>query len=476
MANILEIYRNAKRLIPAITGRGTTVVQTEIVDDVYFASRIWYGGNPDELRQLYAGDNKNMRFWGGSPSAGEIRRIHSGIPSATIDKLAEISANGFNEIQVDEQQQELLDFILDKNNFTDDLETVARDSILYGFGAWKIHFDERGMLRLSWYSYGDCYFETAGKRITAVVFTKQIKDGKYTIHEVYKAGEITVEIKNREGRPVSLTEAPAEFWQYKENECHWDGDFSLAVPVVWGWSSRFPGKPEGIIASKFDDFDFLDETVSKAVEHMRDAEIKTFFPTTFLIKDQKPNPFDNRFLKHQGSAAQGAKNEITRLSEVMQISAYREAYEMALDLCLQGIISPSTLGIDTSNKENAEAQREREKTTVYSRNKIIKMLTKSIEELARAVLCAYYTANGNSTGNIEEMPVAVDFDEYISPDFDSIVTTVAKAGSCMSIEAKVEELWGNSKDEEWKKEEVKRLKIEQGLASGIETQVIDYDE
>lgn len=474
MANIFQVIKT--RLVPSVYGKKRQVYQTEIADDIYFASRIWYGGNPEELKQLYSGDNKTMRFWGGSPSAGEIRRIHSGIPSATINKLAEISANGFNEIQVDENQQELLDFILQKNNFVDDLETVARDSILYGFGAWKIHFDERGMLKLSWYSYEDCYFETNGKRIEAVVFTKEIKGGKYVINEVYKTGSITVEIKNKEGRPVSLTEAPAEFWKYKENECHWDGDFSLAVPVVWGWSSRFPGKPEGIIASKFDDFDFLDETVSKAVEHMRDAEIKTFFPTTLLIKDQKPNPFDNRFLKHQGSAAQGAKNEITRLSEVMQISAYREAYEMALDLCLQGIISPSTLGIDTSNKENAEAQREREKTTVYSRNKIIKMLTKSIEELARAVLCAYYTANGNSTVNIEDMPVAVDFDEYISPDFDSIVTTVAKAGSCMSIEAKVEELWGNSKDEEWKKAEVQRLKIEQGLASGIETQVIDYDE
>ena len=46
----------------------------------------------------------------------------------------------------------------------------------------------------------------------------------------------------------------------------------------------------------------------------------------------------------------------------------------------------------------------------------------------------------------------------------------------MSIEARVEELWGNSKTEEWKQEEIKRLKIEQGLVSGIETQVMDYDE
>ena len=34
----------------------------------------------------------------------------------------------------------------------------------------------------------------------------------------------------------------------------------------------------------------------------------------------------------------------------------------------------------------------------------------------------------------------------------------------MSIEAAVEELYGDSRDEEWKAEEVKRLKAEQGIA------------
>lgn len=33
----------------------------------------------------------------------------------------------------------------------------------------------------------------------------------------------------------------------------------------------------------------------------------------------------------------------------------------------------------------------------------------------------------------------------------------------MSIEAQVEEMWGDSKDEAWKAEEVKRLKAEQGI-------------
>ena len=34
----------------------------------------------------------------------------------------------------------------------------------------------------------------------------------------------------------------------------------------------------------------------------------------------------------------------------------------------------------------------------------------------------------------------------------------------MSVEASVEELYGDTKDEEWKKEEVARLKAEQGIS------------
>lgn len=45
----------------------------------------------------------------------------------------------------------------------------------------------------------------------------------------------------------------------------------------------------------------------------------------------------------------------------------------------------------------------------------------------------------------------------------------------MSIEAAVEELYGDSKDEDWKAEEVKRLKTEQGLLETDEPSVAGMD-
>ena len=61
---------------------------------------------------------------------------------------------------------------------------------------------------------------------------------------------------------------------------------------------------------------------------------------------------------------------------------------------------------------------------------------------------------------MEEVKVNIPFGEYANPSFESQVETVTKGkqGGVMSIEAAVEELYGDSRDEEWKAEEVRRLK------------------
>ncbi len=51
---------------------------------------------------------------------------------------------------------------------------------------------------------------------------------------------------------------------------------------------------------------------------------------------------------------------------------------------------------------------------------------------------------------MEEVKVDVNFGEYANPSFGSQVETVSKAktGGIMSIEISVDELYGNSKDDE----------------------------
>lgn len=126
-------------------------------------------------------------------------------------------------------------------------------------------------------------------------------------------------------------------------------------------------------------------------------------------------------------------------------------------------MSPSTLGIDVKKLDNAEAQREKEKATLYSRNNIVGQLQKVLPKLVDIVFKAMDTFHKTP---IKDTDIDVTFGEYANPSFESQVETVSKAkqGGIMSIEASVDELYGDTKDDEWKQKEIARLKVEQGIS------------
>ena len=66
---------------------------------------------------------------------------------------------------------------------------------------------------------------------------------------------------------------------------------------------------------------------------------------------------------------------------------------------------------------------------------------------------------------LEYTEASVNFGEYANPSFESQIETIgkAKSQSIMSNEAAVEELYGDTKTEEWKQEEIKRLNARDGV-------------
>lgn len=96
-----------------------------------------------------------------------------------------------------------------------------------------------------------------------------------------------------------------------------------------------------------------------------------------------------------------------------------------------------------------------------------------MQSLVNAVLNADSELNGK--GIVDGIEVSVNFGEYANPSFESQVETVSKArqGGLMSVETSVEELYGDSKSDDWKAEEVQRIKEEQGIASEAETSSFD---
>ncbi|CAH8715989.1 hypothetical protein [Paenibacillus melissococcoides] len=253
------------------------------------------------------------------------------------------------------------------------------------------------------------------------------------------------------------------------------------MPLAFFRSKKWKGRGKSIFDSKADSFDALDEVISQWVDAIRAGRVQKYIPEDLIPKNPKdgslmrPNPFDNQFTKLNSVMVEDAKGQITMVQPQILYEAFVASYASALDMCLQGIISPSTLGIDLKKLDNAEAQREKEKATLYTRNKIIERLNEVIPQLVDTVLKVYDTMRNRSAG---EYQASVTFGEYASPSFDSVVETVGKAKTygIMSIEQVVEELYGDTWTDEQKAEEVARLKEEQGLTSMDEPQVGEHDD
>lgn len=453
-------------------------------------NRIWYLGDSSELEQLYdqmAISTVRRTFWGAKCSPGmEINKLHTGIPALIVDRLTDVTLTDLNDFKFKNKSDEDIWKVISKeNDLKELLSESVRETLFIGDGAFKVSFDES----VSEYPIIEYYpgerveFTRNRGRIKEIVFKTpyKYKDKEYILNERYGYGYIKYNLmyENKEvpldGIPYTKDLVNVSFSGYKENEDGTvlkKGKYMLAVPLKFFNSSRWKGRGQSIFDKKTDSFDSLDETWSQWMDALRTGRSKEYIPECLIPKDSqsgeimKPNAFDNRFIAIESDVHEGAQNKIELQQPNIPHESYVATYITALDLCLQGLISPSTLGIDVKKLDNAEAQREKEKATLYSRNSIINVLTEDLKELVSVSIMAYREFTSPNSA-IEPVGVDVSFGEYANPSFESQVETIGKGKQqgIMSIEAAVEELYGDSKEDEWKKGEVLRLKAEQGIQS-----------
>ena len=172
-----------------------------------------------------------------------------------------------------------------------------------------------------------------------------------------------------------------------------------------------------------------------------------------------PNPFDNAYVAVGSSLREGSVEKIEVSQPEIGFEAYQTSYAAFLDLVLQGVMSPCTLGIDLKRVDNAEAQREKEKITLLVRSKIVAALGAALACLAERMLMTDDLMHGEAPGSYA---ASVRFGEYASPDFGSAVEVVARAreGGFMSVEQAVEELYGDTWTAEEKAAECARIREE----------------
>lgn len=446
-----------------------------------FINNMWYRGEANELEELYAQlDDRlgNKHFWGSKPTIGmNIRKIHTGLPAMIIDTLADISTDDLNKIEVEKRQEEW-DKIAEENNPKALLRDAVVGALVCGDGAfkWSIDTDISEYPIIEYYDGSRVDFEYERGRLVAITFKtkKIINKQKYTLLEKYSKKGITYKLVNKEGIELDIKNFSelSEKYQAVENP----NDFMMALPFMLKKSKKYVGRGKSLLDGKLDNFDAFDEVWSQWMLALRKGQIKTYIPESLLPRDPETglllrgSDLDNDFVSVEESINEDAKSKIETTQGQIQHDALLSTYITALDQCLTGLISPSTLGIDTKKIDNAEATREKEKTTLYKRNQIVEVLTKIISDMVDITFKVYDTMNENQIS--DNLGIAT-FGGYANPSFEAQIETVGKAktNGIMSIETSVEELYGDTKDEKWKKEEVQRIKNEQGIVDMAEPSI-----
>lgn len=437
-------------------------------------NRIWYRGDSNELEQMY-GQNPEWadkhKFWASKCTPGmEMRKIHTGLPGLMVRILSSVVLADMNDFEFEDSQQEVIwKEIAKENKFQKKMEKALKEVLYIGDGAFKVTVDTSvsQFPILEWYPGERIEIVRHRDRIKEIIFKTPYKEHgrQYVLNERYGYGYIKNELY-LDNRQVDLKDIDATAGLF---DWTFDKSIILAVPLQIYESAKYEGRGGSVFDGKLDSFDALDEVWSQWMDALRAGRARTYIPDSLVPKNPQtgkilnPNPFDNRFFAGDTDMSENGENKVQTEQPDIPHESYLASYCTALDLCLQGIISPSTLGIDVKKLDNAEAQREKEKATLYTRNAIVEALQETLPELIGAAVGAYYILLKQT---IKEVNVTIPFGEYANPSFESQVETLAKARpgvAMMSIEAQVEELYGDSKDEAWKQAEIARLKAEQGI-------------
>jgi Phage portal protein, SPP1 Gp6-like. len=467
------MLQNWLNIVPA-SDQSFTLMEVSTFQAEVAKAKIWYRGDSNELSQFFKQVQEygsKTSFWESAPQYKNIRKIHSGLPAIIADTLAYLVSSDLDTIDVDSDFWEIIEEKIDFKNL---VNNAIVDTLVCGDGAFKISVDTEVSPYpiVEFVGANNVEFEQSRGIITGVVFKTHytVNNKHFVFNERYEKNRIISTLYDENGKefPIDTIE------QLKgiEPVSEFDGDYIMAVPLKFFVSKKFEGRGKSIFSGgRSDCFDALDEVISQWWDALRMGRVKQYIPESFIPRNPEngtfvnPDRFGNDYISIAPPMAEGVDNQkIEVVQPDIKYDAFFSSYTNALLMCLQGLVSPATLGIDVGKMSSAEAQREKKDVTGNTRNTITAALEKALPELIKAVLKTYDIMQNGKPGEYE---ISVSFGEYGAPDFDSRIETIGKASSygIMSVETQVEELWGSSKDDEWKAAEVERIKSEKGVES-----------
>ena len=465
------------------------------------ACKTWYLGSGDELLNFYTqrqaigfaknpiyNRNKRNYFWSLSATECNIKRVHSGIPNMIITTLT-------NAIGMPDVKCEGWDEIALKNDFKHKLTQQARPlTLAVGYGAWKVNLIPSLSKYPLWEYYDGEYVKyiyTAGI-LTGIVFeTFYKKDNKdYVLLETrYKQNGnsyITYELfrlnKGDDVSPVDLSTIPD--LSNLENLVIPNYDEILAVPSRYFYDPINSKYGKSIYAGKLDLFDMLDEIWSQASQTNRVSTPVEYYNPDALDRSVNgslgtPNLYNRQFVQKAGvpDGEGNLSNDIVTTQPELNFDKYGALAKDVLDYILTGVLSPASLGIDLSRKDNAEAQREKEKITIMNRDNIIDAETIMLNKIVKISLDMKQWIDSKSITQ-KEYNISIKYNEFANPSFENQLQVLGPAwvSGELSTDRYVDLLWGDKISDEDKKKEIAWLDEHQKELDENESMVPDLPE
>lgn len=467
---VKQMIRSWLEIQPA-PGRGVTIQEPVSHATNVLRNKIWYRGDASELDQLFKalGDDAvgRARFWAAAPQNETIRKAHSGLPGIMVDTLVGVVRSDLTDLDFEnEEAAARWAALAEENDLPGLVAQAVADVLVTGDGAFKVSLDPAVSDRpiLEFWGADRVEYRQRHGRVCEVDFLSPAGRPGQLLREQYTPGGVRYTLLEND-RETPLDDRP-EFDGLQD--AAFADDLLLAVPMQFWPSARWRGRGQSIFDKKTDAFDAHDEVISQWMDAIRAGRVQKYIPESLIPRDpntgalRMPNSFGTNFVQVGASAKENAEEKIDTVQPEIEYEAFVASYSATLDMCLQGIMSPATLGIDVGKMASAEAQREKKDITGMTRNAITAALEKALPRLAETALQAEDLLAGRTPGHYK---ATVSFGEYGAPDFDSRVQTVGQAATAgvMSVEAQVDELWGDSKDDDWKRGEVARIRQERGI-------------
>ena len=457
--------------------KNITLKETMSYENDVLLNRIWYTADAflieqvmKKLANLNGNDVSSDRFWAAVPMQGMgIRKIHSGLPAEMVNVLSDLIIADMDGIKLEDTTQDELwkEMNSDDIDFKDVIQQAIIDTLVVGDGAFKISFDSEisEYPIVEFYSGDEVKYDYVGSRIKRIKFYSRYTQEKksYILEEIYYKGGIEYHLYDKNEKEVSL--ATVDELAELKDVFFSDKSLMLAVPCMFYKSSKYKGRGKSIYDNKTELFDAFDEAISAWTDAERDNRAKNYIPDDMFPRNPEtgetlePNPFMFRFIRVNGSLDLG-KDGVNTQQSTIDYQAHQANIISKRDQCIEGIISGATLGFNVAADSSGESQKEKKDMTLITRNHITTRLEKVIRKLVAAIIRAYYQSIGGNAGDVN---VEFTFGEYSKMSFDDKIKTLSAARpgeAIMSKEAMIDELWGDSKDEDWKKEELERLNEE----------------